>query len=618
MRAFIQRTFLSAGCLLLALNASANTFFVDANGTNPVAPFVDWNTAATNIQDAIDASSDGDVVLVTNGVYASGGRSMDGVITNRVSLNKAITVQSASGPFVTTIQGWGPTNGTSAVRCAWITNNAALIGFTLKWGATRTGSGQSLFGGAVYGASSNLAVVANSVIISNNSANGAVYQASVRNSLIATNANLTYAAYQCVLRNCTVVTNSEGLQNCAAINSIIYYNSSPNFSSSIAYCCVSSVTAGPGNFTNAPQLFVDGVHLTSGSPCIGAGTNITFGTDIFGNAWANPPSVGCAEWKPNPIVAMPRLALASDPVGFTITANSSGQSALNFGWLKDGVLLQDNGHFAGTQTTNLVALGIGLNDVGGYQLVASNSSGAVTSSVVNVVAHYVDPASTNVNAPYTTWNTAATNIQDAISAAAAGELIFVTNGIYASGGKSTDGIITNRVVVDKGIIVQSVNGPAFTTIQGGGATNGPSALRCVWLTNTAVLSGFTLTAGATRTFSSPPNYGTINGGAVWGSSNSATVFNCSLVTNSAGYWGGAAYQVKLLSCQLLGNTAGTYGGAASSCILRQCLVTSNYASSAAGGTDLCSLTNCALIGNSTQGYGSAAQGRFLVNCTGTE
>lgn len=147
MRAFIQRTFLSAGCLLLALNASANTFFVDANGTNPVAPFVDWNTAATNIQDAIDASSDGDVVLVTNGVYASGGRSMDGVITNRVSLNKAITVQSASGPFVTTIQGWGPTNGTSAVRCAWITNNAALIGFTLKWGATRTGSGQSLFGG---------------------------------------------------------------------------------------------------------------------------------------------------------------------------------------------------------------------------------------------------------------------------------------------------------------------------------------------------------------------------------------------------------------------------------------------------------------------------------------
>ena len=52
------------------------THYVNINNPTPVAPYADWNTAATNIQDAIDASSDGDLIMVTNGIYQSAGETV--------------------------------------------------------------------------------------------------------------------------------------------------------------------------------------------------------------------------------------------------------------------------------------------------------------------------------------------------------------------------------------------------------------------------------------------------------------------------------------------------------------------------------------------------------------
>ena len=67
------RLHLTAGIFLLAAsNLSAALLFVSAGSVNPTPPYNSWNTAAHTIQDAVNAASSNDVVLVTNGAYAGG------------------------------------------------------------------------------------------------------------------------------------------------------------------------------------------------------------------------------------------------------------------------------------------------------------------------------------------------------------------------------------------------------------------------------------------------------------------------------------------------------------------------------------------------------------------
>src|SRR5437899_10197279 len=78
-------------------------------------------------------------------------------------------------------------------------------------------------------------------------------------------------------------------------------------------------------------------------------------------------------------------------------------------------------------------------------------------------------------------------------------MIIVSNGTYSTGARLVDRT-SNRVTVLKPLRIESVNGPAVTTIEGyqvPGTTNSPAAVRCIFLTNNAFLGGFTLTKGAT-------------------------------------------------------------------------------------------------------------------------
>ena len=249
----------------------------------------------------------------------------------------------------------------------------------------------------------------------------------------------------------------------------------------------------------------------------------------------------------------------------------------------------------------------------GGLLVLATAAGAAT--------RYVNVNNAAPAPPYTTWATAATNIQAAVDVAAAGDEILVTNGVYQTGTRAVYGM-SNRVAVTKAVVVQSVNGPGVTSIVGyqvPGTTNGAAAVRCVYLTNGAVLAGFTLTNGATQAAGDPDQQR--SGGGVWCESVSAVVSNCVLAANAASYYGGGAYSGTLNNCTLTGNTASSGGGACGG-TFNNCTLTGNTASSSGGGAIKGTLNNCTLIGNKA-GFGGGACGAYkdtinngtLNNCT---
>jgi hypothetical protein len=124
--------------------------YVKTNGT-PVPPYHTWATAATNLNDAINAVIPGGVVWVTNGTY-------DG----EVVIRKSCTVKSVNGQAVTIIDG----RGTS--RCVKMDGvvYSVLDGFTLTNGVSPNGEvlGDKAGGGVLL---REYAVVQNCLITGN-------------------------------------------------------------------------------------------------------------------------------------------------------------------------------------------------------------------------------------------------------------------------------------------------------------------------------------------------------------------------------------------------------------------------------------------------------------------
>lgn len=650
---------------------------------NPSPPFTTWATAATNLQQAVDAAQPGDTVWVTNGVYATGGRPARSTrLVNRVTVEKPILLRSVNGPQVTTITGAKET--ADPIRCVYLADGATISGFTLARGSARPRvlwdfPSVERDGGGVWAATVG-ALVTNCVLTGNSASSGgaafggtfdscsftlnsatyyggggAAYRSTLNHCTLTENSAMTFeanggGALECKLRHCTLIGNRAywrgggaddstlyscilnaneadigggasrstlynctlvgnwavrggGSSGCRIYNSIVYRNRAEfydNYSpdslkgmppSTFEYSCTTPLPEGPGNLDVDPQLITVS-HLSSASPCLGAGLRAyATGTDIDGDTWASPPPMGADQPGPGPASSSLTVGIEApfrrtSPSGapLSFVAHNTGQIE---------TMVWDFGD--GTMLTNRAFAAHAWADRGVYTVTLTGYSESFPDGVVSELPvavtdapAYVNPRSPHPVFPYASWETAATNIQDAIgSAALAGTRIWVTNGVYRTGltrvarashfnSRPVD--ILSRVALTNAVVLQSVNGPEVTVIEGG-----PDGPRCAYVGDGSVLSGFTLTGGTAASVSPGGLLDATDGGGAWCQTTNALITNCVLTGNSATGNGGGVEGGRLSNCRLIGNRAGGDGGGAFESDLFQCLVTGNSAAGYGGG-----------------------------------
>jgi hypothetical protein len=639
---------LHAGLILLFVSpAHAATWYVATNGLDS-AVGTNWATAKQTIQAGVDAATNGDIVLVSNGVYATGAQVTPGYsLPNRVVIANKIAVRSVNGPATTIIQGQGPL-GDGAIRCVFITNGI-LDGFTLTNGSTFTNGFSATNSSWKYeqsgGGAYAVGAVLTNCILSGNSAffpGGGVYYGTLYNCILTGNsAPNSGGAERSTLYNCILSGNSAGggagaswaiLYNCtlsdnhAAFvgggtlggtlnNCILYHNtalSKPNYNGSVlTNCCTIPDPGGTGNITNEPALVSLG-HIAVNSPCVGKGSTMyASGVDIDGEPWGNPPAIGCDQPLAGALTGL--LSVAIVPQALTATTNI----AVGFAGQIEGRCSSNRWEFGdGDTLANAVSIGHAWSAPGDYAVVLlafneDNLQGVAATVTVHVVAAedtatYVWTNSPMPAFPYTSWSNAAHTIQEAVNAQTIhGGWVVATDGVYSIGAQKTPGYsLSNRVVVTNNILVRSVNGHAATVIQGLGPL-GNSAVRCVFITS-GTLVGFTLTNGFTFEVSGDMTYEQNGGGAF---AAGGVLKNCRLTGNGAGQQGGGVAWGQLYNCTLTANSARWYGGGNDNGLLVNCTITGNSAWKG-GGVYNGILNNCIVyhntaIATSNNVYGSA-------------
>jgi uncharacterized protein YdeI (BOF family) len=479
------------------------------------------------------------------------------------------------------------------------------------------------------GGGANASKLFDCVLTGNSARNGGGTYGGVLNNctIFGNSAQYGGGAYGGPLNNCTVTGNSAQYGGGVYIayyggfnNTILYYNHASegdNYLDQSGYtffqnCCTTPLPPdGTNNISSEPEL-VDFSHISSGSPCRGAGSStFTSGVDIDGEAWLNPPSIGCDEYYTGSSTGALSVAIQAS------YTNVAPGAVVTFSGEVFAHANSNRWDFGdGSVVSNRLFVSHSWAAIGDYTVVfraynetyPSGISAAVTIHVLPPSIHYVDAASLTPSAPYTNWATAARTIQDAVDAASfAGAIVLVTNGTYASGGAPAGPPYgSNRVAVTKPLSIRSINGPDVTVIQGDRST----VVRCVYLTNGASLSGFTLTNGS----------GPLGGGGVWCDSTDAAVSNCVLIGNDGGghrgtyqscmFLSNAGPAVTVMEQAILTNCVLNWNNvqrAAYQSTLDHCVISSNYYS----GAEECALVNCTLSGNRVEG----AYGGFLTNCT---
>ena len=221
-------------------------------------------------------------------------------------------------------------------------------------------------------------------------------------------------------------------------------------------------------------------------------------------------------------------------------------------------------------------------------------------------------------------------LQDAVSAAAAGDTILLANGTY-TGAKNRE--------IDfggKNLTVKSAGGAAGCIIDC--QQTGRAFHLTAGVTSSSVIDGLTIKNGNVTTF----------GGGIYADGSNPTISNCTFTNNTAlvpgsgstgrpNGFGGGLYGGIALNCTFTGNTGGGGGGlcgsAATGCTFTAnnatagggmyggtatgCTFTTNTAINSGGGMNGGIVTGCTFTGNTATAGGGGMAGGTATNCTFT-
>jgi len=567
--------------LCACVELPATTWYVDGSVAGP-GNGQSWQTAFKTIQQGIDASSDGDTVIVAQGTYVENtqfkGKNI--VLTSTDPLNPTVVTNTMidgnqSGPVVAF---WGSES-----------NACVLCGFTIQNGRAQFGGGIS--SGLMTGWSARPTIQNN--IIKGKAAltNGggiARCDGTIQNNLIAGNSATEDGggAYFCDgnIQNNTITGNSSGwgggLSMCMGTirNCIIWGNTSP-FGYQVAggvhlsYCCIQDLTdSGVGNISSDP-LFFDPAggdyRLRAGSPCIDAGAS------YYSLVWPQRDLDGNCRLKGH----------GTDMGCYEYDASPDG----------DGDLLSDAQELAlGTNPHREDTDGDGLRD----GLEALRGSDPTTPTVPGTVRVPSDVPS----------------IQGSLCLAINGDEIIVSPGTYVEtinfGGsnvilRSTD--LRDPAVVAATIIDAKHLGSVVTF-------SGSEDAGCG-------LSGFTIRNGSDDA---------TGGGAIYGAHTRAWIANNRIVANQGSMDGGGLFHCDgLISNNVIVGNATFAGGGLAYCdgTIENNIIVGNSASMVGGGLFWCQGTvrNNKIIGNLGFGEGGAVfgsegviQGNLIAGNTSVE
>jgi len=616
--------------------------YVNPTGLN-IAPYNTPENAATTIRAAVDIAVDGDLILVSPGTYLE--QTVSGLFTYGLLLDKAVYVKAMDGPAETRIQavGVGLRRGVTITHA-----ESVLEGFTVTGGIDCKGGlvdrcwiigNEWQYGGGVsaeLGARIRGCIIRDNIATVNGGGIKLSYGASAESCFIHGNEAIYYGGgvfmdHSSELINCTITGNRAGVagggaygttyldDSSVAHNTIFYYNSSLEGADvagfdMIDHSCLPLDLAENGNITNAPGILTLGnPHLLITSHCLDAGDGkyTTVGKDIDGDVrlYGEGVDMGCDEVNFASLAGPLQASLTCDHSSLVVGADAIIDFSIEGRAFWFSLDWGDS-----TVFTNSLQRKHVYSAPGDYQVilrVKNYDHQALAVIDLHVIEAFTCHVATNGSAvsPYGSWVTAATNIQDAIDEAVLvkGVSVLVSNGVYATGSRVVEERGFNRIVIPDGLQVHSVNGSEDTIISGTGP-RGASAVRCAYIQEGSLLSGFTLTNGHTVSGWSVSSFG---GGAYC--ERGGQITDCRVTGNHA-YSGGGVFGGAAERCTFISNHADDDGGGAHSSQLLNSLLADNEAQGWAGGVCDSTAKNCTVVSNMAQGYGGGVFSGTLENC----